>query len=409
MVRLLIENLSLTNFRICREIELAPCQGINILQGQNAQGKTTVLEAIWLLATTRSLRAQREGEMVAQGESAAAVNATILTEHRGQVELLVNVQCNDRKSVTVNGSKRPRVVDLLGSLNVVFFSANDLPLLDGEPADRRHFLNMEISQISPRYVHDFAQYRRILEQRNRLLKDIRDHRTSLESSGLAEWTTQLISYGAVISNKRSEYLRQLAPLACEAHKELTDGLEELELRYLPGFALPEWPSAVAERRSEAWYADEPLEADQDTTNEYIPAPEQIAHAFQAQLDQVLNDELRRGTTLLGPQRDDIQFVINGRNARLYGSQGQQRTAALAVKLAEYRLIEQQVGEPPVLLLDDVMSDLDDARRTHLMHWANGANQVFITCTNLRFLPDTMRDRSAIYRMEKGELTLWSDQ
>ncbi len=385
-----------------------PSKGINILQGQNAQGKTSVLEAIWLLATTRSLRAQREGEMVAQGESGASVSATVLTEREGHVDLQVNVQCNDRKSVIVNGSKRTRVVDLLGCLNVVFFSASDLPLLDGEPADRRHFLNMEISQISPRYVHDFAQYRRVLEQRNRLLKEIRDHRASIESSGLEEWTLQLVSYGAVISHKRSEYLRQLSPLAREAHRDLTDGLEDLELRYVPGFALPEWPVSVGESRSEGWYLDDPGEADDDTMAGYVPAPEQIATAFTTQLEQVRHDELRRGTTLLGPQRDDIQFMINGRNARLYGSQGQQRTAALAVKLAEYRLIEQQVGEPPVLLLDDVMSDLDDARRTHLMHWTNAANQVFITCTNVRFLPAEIRDRAAIYRMEQGALTAWRD-
>ncbi len=391
------------HFRICEEIELAPSSGINILQGQNAQGKTSVLEAIWLLATTRSLRAQREGEMVTQAQAAAVVSATVNTEREGHIDLQVTVQCNDRKTVTVNGSKRPRVVDLLGCLNVVFFSASDLPLLDGEPSDRRHFLNMEISQISPRYVHDFAQYRRVLEQRNRLLKEIRDHRASVDSSGLTEWTSQLVDYGAVISHKRSEYLRQLAPLARAAHRDLTDGLEELELRYIPGFALPEWPENVCEARAEAWYADEPTDAADTSLGEYVPAPVDIAAAFSAQLERMRADELRRGTTLLGPQRDDIQFVINGRNARLYGSQGQQRTAALAVKLAEYRLIEQQVGEPPVLLLDDVMSDLDDSRRAHLMHWAHAASQVFITCTNLRFLPDEIRDHAAIYRMDSGVL------
>ncbi|MBC7529086.1 MAG: DNA replication/repair protein RecF [Chthonomonadaceae bacterium] len=440
--------LKLSHFRNYRELRLQFGEGINIFYGRNAQGKTNILEAISLLATTRSLRASRESELILQDEEMAHVTAEIDREREGDAELTVSVFQGDKKTVRVNGMKRERVVDLLGQFNAVFFGSIDLVIVTGEPADRRHYLNIEISQISPRYVYDLGHYKRVLAQRNRLLRELRDRPRPPQEMGLDVWNEQLIKYGSTLFDKRRFYLDRLSLLAEEIHAELTDGRERLEVKYLPSITLPVKPTetktaetvelstnlstvstmannntssvaevnpnTVRESREDAYLHSVAQEASQ---GEKEPAPqtqnspampvntlESIESAFRRQLHGVGTEEARRGTTLLGPQRDDIAFFINGTDARLYGSQGQQRTVALALKLAEFRLIEEHVGEPPVMLLDDVMSDLDDHRRKHLLSWVRRRCQTFITCTNLRSFPKDLLAEASIFQVTAGTVT-----
>jgi DNA replication and repair protein RecF len=404
-------------------LEFVPGEGLNILHGANAQGKSNILESLSLLATTRSLRAGRESELILNGMEMAHVVAEIDREREGEVELQVSVFQSDKKAVRINGLKRGRVVELLGQFNAVFFGAIDLAIVNGDPSERRHYLNVEISQISPRYVYDLGHYKRVLEQRNRLLRDLRERPRSPQGSGLDEWNEQLVRYGAPLFDKRRFYMERLAPLADQIHRDLTEGKEGLEIRYLPSIPLPTEISASSlvreSTREERYLAAAESEADarsgsaaSSVTAAVLPeAPESplrgaeaIAAAFHRHLSRVAEDELRRGTTLIGPQRDDLTFLINGLDARAYGSQGQQRTVALALKLAEFRLIEDYVGEPPVMLLDDVMSDLDDTRRNHLLTWIQRRCQTFLTCTNLRSFPKEILTGATLFKVEAGTVT-----
>jgi DNA replication and repair protein RecF len=365
-----VVNIRLRDFRNYPELDLRPTSGLNLLVGENAQGKTNLLEAIHLLATTRSLKASREGEMIRHGGACAGVWAEVESETSGTALLEVEIYPGDRKSVRINGSRRERVTELLGQINVVFFGALDLGIVSGEPSLRRRYLNTEISQTSPKYCFDLANYRKVLEQRNRLLRDLRER--PIRNSGLEAWDEQLAAYGAMLVDKRRFYIERLAPLAEDVHRELTDGRETLTVRYLPN--LP-----IGDART----------------------PEAVADLFRAELARMRPEEIRRGTSLVGPQRDDLQFCIGGVDARPFGSQGQQRTVVLSLKLAEFRLMEALLGEPPVLLLDDVMSDLDDARRAHLLRWIDRKCQTFVTCTSLESFPRAILEGAQVYRVAQG--------
>ena len=403
--------LKLSGFRNYNVLDLTPGEGLNILHGANAQGKSNVLEALSLLATTRSFRAGRESEMIFRDSEMAHVTAEVSREREGDAEIQVSVFQTDKKAVRVNGLKRSRVVDILGQFNAVFFGSLDLPIVTGEPSTRRHYLNVEISQISPRYVYDLGHYKRVLEQRNRLLRELRERPRPPAEVGLDVWNQQLIQFGAPLFEKRRFYIERLAPLADQIHRELTDGKEGLEVRYLPSIVLPRCgePDRLRESSAEDRYLAE-VQAGAESEAPTLPqtppesplsATEAIANAFRRALEGVGLDEARRGTTLLGPQRDDMLFLINGLDARIYGSQGQQRTVVLALKLAEFQLIEDYVGESPVMLLDDVMSDLDDARRKHLLRWVRRRCQTFLTCTNLRSFPKEILDEATTFRVVAG--------
>lgn len=394
-----IDKLNLSSFRCCNQLEMSPGEGLNIIRGENAQGKTSILEALWLLTTTRSLRAYRESEMIERGQENAHITASVVREKMGEIEIQVSIHLSDRKTLKVNGSKRGRMVDLIGELNAVFFGSPDMAIVAGEPSDRRHFMNIEIAQISPKYIHTFASYKKVLEQRNKLLRDLRDNPRGASHSGLDAWTEQLIIHGGLLFERRQFYLDRLAPIADRIHQELTDGKECLEIRYLPSIHFEEvnetsdeYPEGLMEERA-------PFITDGSAREISL-----FTSAFREQIRKIEPDEIRRGTTLIGPQRDDIQILINGKEARLYGSQGQQRTAALALKLAEFKLIELCVGEAPIMLLDDVMSDLDDARRMHLLRHASSCGQTFLTCTAIRSIPKEMLEQANLWNMSNGEIS-----
>lgn len=390
---MLIRRLQLTDFRNFHTLDLAPGASLNIFVGENAQGKTSILEAVWLLATTRSLRATRESELIRAGAELACVTADLERERAGAVNLQVCVLENDRKSVRVNGMKRARTIDLLGEFNAVIFAAMDLAMVAGEPSGRRHFLNVAISQISPRYVLDHAHYRRVLQQRNRLLRDTRERPRPSASGELEAWDAELVKYGARIIERRRFFLERMAPVADSIHQNLTDGAERLSVQYAPGVPLQRAASADSGGETAAPW---PEDGSASTESE-----RQIAQAFYAELARLRPEEMRRGGTLLGPQRDDIRLLIDAVDARIYASQGQQRTVALALKLGEHRLTHEYVGEPPVMLLDDVMSDLDDRRRGKLLDWVAGRCQTLLTCTNLRAIPEKVLRSAQVFEVASG--------
>jgi len=282
----------------------------------------------------------------------------------------------EKKLVKINHGKQARVTDLIGNFNAVLFSSTDIDIIRGEPEERRRFLNYEIAQVSPRYILALGAYKRALEQRNRLLKDVKYGATGIES--LDVWTTQIIEHGSKIIERRRAYLDKLSVHAAEVHRDLTNGTETLTLSYAPSF---------------------PLSPDTITA-------EDAAITFKNALALVRRDELSRGSTLLGPQRDDLLFYVgtspeNATDVKIYGSQGQQRTAALSLRLAERRLIKEMVGEEPVVLLDDVLSDLDETRRGQIFALALSGGQTFLTATDVQSLPASTVAEARIWHVNAG--------
>ncbi len=337
-----IKKLKLHNFRNYEDETFEFGDGVNVLVGRNAQGKTNCAEAVFYLCTGASLRIRHDRQLIRKGTECASLFAE--TECRfGRLTLGADIYEN-RRELRLNGAKVARAVDFLGNMKSVFFSPGELRIVQDGPDERRRFLNLSISQTSKTYASALLRYNRILDQRNNLLKE-RD--VQLVSETLPVWDEQLSVYAAALIRRRREYLCMLSPFAADAHAFLTDGGEKLEL----GF------------------------------DENYPADEgEIARKLLAQLSSAYERDMRLGYTTVGPHRDDIRILIDGSDARGFASQGQTRTAALSMKLAELEIFKQISGEPPVLILDDVMSELDLPRRKKLLARCEGV-QCILTCTH----------------------------
>jgi len=348
-----VTSLKLENFRNYGTLRIEPGEGLNIFVGRNAQGKSNLLESLYILATSKSSRAGKDTELVRFGTPAARITADVVREKTSDIEIEMALSQSEKKA------------------------ARDLEIIRGEPSIRRRFLDLEIAQTSPRYVLALGSYRKTLEQRNRLLRDLRDGRISGSArESLPAWNEGLAQHGARLIERRRLFLERLAQLASETHRTLSDERDELQVTYLPSFPIDGLAEAPA-----------------------------IQERFQQELALVAGEEAARGVTVRGPQRDDIAFLVNGSDCRLFGSQGQQRTVALSLKLAERQLIEELVGEPPLLLLDDVLSDLDDARRGLLFDLtARAGSQTFLSCTNLRAFSPAVLERAAVYSVTDGEVS-----
>ena len=337
-----IKKLTLHNFRNYEDETFAFADGLNVLTGRNAQGKTNCAEAVFYLCTGSSLRIRHDRQLIRRGESCASLRAE--GESRfGTLSLEADIFENKRE-LRVNGVKVNKSADFLGNINSVFFSPGELRLIQDGPDERRRFLNLSISQTSRPYAQALLRYNKILDQRNNLLKN-RD--VSLVLDTLPVWDEQLARYAAVIVRHRAAYLKELSPLAQEAHAFLTEGAEELSLSF---------------------------DAD------YPEGEEAIAEELMKELSAANERDLRLGFTTVGPHRDDVKIAIGGTDARAFASQGQARTAALSLKLAEVEIFTRLAGEPPVLVLDDVMSELDLPRRKKLVARTEGL-QCIITCTH----------------------------
>ncbi len=355
-----ITELSLQNFRCYERVALELPSGLNVLVGPNTSGKTSLLEAVLLLATTRSPRSNHDHELVRWDCAWARVSGQFVSSEEQPLSIAVTLRgkgqpgaegpalpsyLSDAKHIEVAGRRCDSAVEVVGQAPVVFFSPDDLQLIKGSPSVRRRLLNMAIAQITRRYLDDLRRYRRALAQRNELLKQVA--RGEAEGAALAPWTSQLVETGVRISADRERFVAQLARAAAQVHGALTGGAEQLETRYRSVLA-----GAGDEQEREA--------------------------AFREQLEKQWPRELQLGATQVGPHRDEVTVTVNGRVLRQFGSQGQQRTAALAVKLAEAQVIGERREELPVLLLDDCLSELDPKRAAWLLELLAGFDQVLVT-------------------------------
>lgn len=334
-----VESLRLQDFRNIRELSLTFSPGINVLYGENAQGKTNVLEAIYLAGTTKSHRTSRDREMIRLGESESHIRMEVV-RRAGSYRIDMHLKKNKPKGVAVGGLPIRRAGELLGLVQMVFFSPEDLTVIKNGPGERRRFLDIVLSSLDALYLRDLTLYQRCLSQRNRLLHDLFFRPELLPS--LDVWDEQLVEIGTRIIEKRQMFTAELEEASAKIHRSLSGGTEALVLRYEPN-----------------------------------ASPEAFAHRLRAGRD----GDLRMKTTGTGPHRDDFGILANGLDLRLFGSQGQQRTAALSMKLSQIGLLEEKTGEKPVLLLDDVLSELDRSRQNYLLG-SLADTQTFITCTGL---------------------------
>lgn len=341
-----IEGLYLKDFRNYETLELVSDKNITLLIGDNAQGKTNILESIFLLATGRSHRTNNDHELVRWGKSFFNVKTKFFrmgSEHT--LEIRYSEQPK-KKAILLDGIEN-KLRDMFGQITTVFFSPEDLLLVKGMPALRRRFLDLEISQVNPAYYRYLQQYARILSQRNntlRLIREKREHENMLDI-----WDVQLADVGRMIINKRIDAIKKLAILARLMHRKITDGKEELSIQY----------------KSQC---------------EYVKNSDNAKGIIEQNLKNNRQQDIARANTSVGPHRDDLLLSVNGYDLRVFGSQGQQRTGVLALKLAELEYMKSETGEYPILLLDDVLSELDGERRRYLVETIKDRVQTFITTT-----------------------------
>ncbi|MBS1713611.1 MAG: DNA replication/repair protein RecF [Armatimonadetes bacterium] len=356
-----LAEIRLTDFRNYGPSHLEFDPGLNLIAGANAQGKTNLLEAVSLVSTGRLLRGGRDAHAVRHGCETATVEGTL---GGSGTTVTVELKKAGRKRVALNGASLPRASDLLGRLPSVSFSAADLAVVTGEPADRRQFLDWELAQLYPAYLQALAVYKRALEQRNVLLRQAQER--AVPDELFEAWEERMGPSGATLRAFRTEWVESLGRWAKEAHAVMGGG-EDLVLEYVP--------------KEDASDADAMLDA--------------LAASRRA--------DVQRGSTTVGPHRDDVAVTVGGTEARLFGSQGQQRTAVIAVKLAVLTCAEETFGQTPVLLLDDVFSDLDETRRARLIGLTlDRGGQVFLTCTEVA-QAGVLADRATAFRVESGEV------
>lgn len=375
-----LKSLRLRSFRnyVDRQIEFTGKK--TILVGDNAQGKSNLLEAVELLASLKSHRATRDRELVLDSAKTGQVDATVEGAY-GTRELSMVFRKQGGRTVAVNRETLRRQLDFLGVLNAVQFSSLDLDLVRGAPDSRRSWIDGLLIQLEPVYSSMLQQYNQVLKQRNALLKKIRAVRKDQESSELIGdyepqlklWDEQLAAAGSRVTRRRARVINRLAPIAESWHKRIS-GNEQLEINYLPNVE---------------WTEDEPVKVQQ---------------AFLEKIQERRGVEQYQGKTVVGTHRDEIEFTINQTPARHYGSQGQQRTLVLALKLAELILIEEVVGESPLLLLDDVLAELDLHRQQQLLEVIGDRFQTIITTTHIdSFNQDWIKD-SQILAVEAGKIS-----
>lgn len=377
-----LKSLHLRQFRNYRDCIVDFDAPKTILVGNNAQGKSNLLEAVELLSTLKSHRSVRDRDLVLEEATVSQIRANLERAY-GSVELALTLRTQGRRTVALNQESLRRQLDFLGTLNAVQFSSLDLELVRGAPERRRNWLDSLLIQLEPIYAYILQQYNQVLRQRNALLKKIRgqeaegrlDESSSKDyDSQLALWDAQLATTGSRVTRRRARVLERLAPLASAWHASISGATEVLEVTYAPNIS---------------------IEKDD---------PEGVQQAFLDKIQLRRIPERTHATTLIGPHRDEVEFTINQTPARSYGSQGQQRTLVLALKLAELKLIEEVVGEPPLLLLDDVLAELDLNRQNQLLEAIQDRFQTLITTTHLGAFDSQWLNSSQILSVQAGQIS-----
>ena len=355
-----IESVQLKNFRNYKNLELYLDPGTNIFYGDNAQGKTNILESVYLCGTTKSHRSSKDREMIRFEQEEAHIRMAI-KKNTLSYRIDMHLKKNKSKGIAINAQPIRKAKELFGVINLVFFSPEDLHIIKNGPAQRRRFIDLELCQLDSVYLSDLTSYHQVLNHRNRLLKDLSFNTNLLEMLNI--WDLQMIRYGKKIISKRAAFIQELNEIASEVHKNLTGGKEYLEILYEPDTK------------------EEDLEENLQKNRE--------------------KDKIRKLTSI-GPHRDDLNFMINGMDIRKYGSQGQQRTAALSLKLSEISLVKKKVKDTPVLLLDDVLSELDSHRQNYLLECLQDI-QTLVTCTGLDDFIAHQFQINKVFKVINGEV------
>ncbi|TCZ75659.1 DNA replication/repair protein RecF [Paenibacillus albiflavus] len=366
-----LKKLSVRHYRNYEELELNTDSNVNIFLGSNAQGKTNLLEAIYVLALTKSHRTFQDKELIRWQADSAHIAAEIDKKY-GPCKLELALSSKGKR-VRINGLEQRKLSQFIGALNVVMFAPEDLEIVKGSPGVRRRFMDMEIGQVYPSYIYDLSQYQKTLQQRNNMLKNA--FKAPLDQDMLSVWDEQLVTYGVKIMKKRQNFIKKLQKWAEQIHAGITNGKEQLTITYSPSVA------------------------DSEEVDDTV-----VFDQFMVKLSKIRDQEIRRGVSILGPHRDDLLFFINGKEVQTYGSQGQQRTTALSLKLAELELIYEEVGEYPILLLDDVLSELDEYRQTQLIQTFQSKVQTFITTTGLESVHLDQLNNASIFHVNSGSIT-----
>ena len=363
---MIIKSIELADYRNYEALTLQFDKGINILYGDNAQGKTNILEAVYVAATTKSHKGSKDKEMISFDADEAHIR-TYLEKEGVEIRVDMHLRKSATKGIAIDGQKIKRAADLLGLCNVVFFSPEDLAIIKNGPSERRRFVDMELCQLDQIYLHNLNQYNKIVNQRNKLLKDM--YLSPGLKDMLSVWDMQLVSYGSEIIKRRKLFVEQLNDILYGIHKNLSGEKEELKIQYEPDVCEAE---------------------------------------FENKLFCSVERDIRMKITSVGPHRDDFAFMINGVDARKYGSQGQQRTAALSLKLAEIELVKKITSDNPILLLDDVLSELDSNRQKLLLN-SIGDIQTIITCTGLEEFVNNRFQVNRIYNVVEGTVNCMNEE
>ena len=357
---MIIKSLELMNFRNYDFLDLKFSEGTNILYGDNAQGKTNVLEAIYLSATTKSHKGSKDRDIVNFNAEEAHIR-TYLEKEGIEYKVDMHLRKSKSKGIAVDGQKLKKAADLLGLLNVVFFSPEDLSIIKNGPAERRRFVDMELCQLDNFYLYNLNHYNKIVNQRNKLLKDMYFNPQLRDTLNI--WDSQLVSFGSKIIERRRIFIDQLNEIIYEIHKKLSGDKEELVIKYEPDVEI-----------------------------------ENFENAMRASQEK----DMKLKQTCVGPHRDDFSFMVGDIDIRKFGSQGQQRTAALSLKLSEIELVKKITKDTPVLLLDDVLSELDSNRQNYLLN-SIGDIQTIITCTGLDEFVNNRFEIDKVFRVVEGTI------
>jgi DNA replication and repair protein RecF len=369
---LYIQNITLSSYRNYERLDLQFENKVNVIIGENAQGKTNLMEAIYVLAMAKSHRTSNDKELIRWDEDYAKIEGRVIKKN-GSVPIQLVISKKGKKG-KVNHIEQQKLSQYVGAVNTIMFAPEDLNLVKGSPQVRRRFLDMEIGQVSPVYLHDLSLYQKILSQRNHFLKQLQT-RKQTDQTMLDVLTEQLTEFAAKVVMKRLQFVDQLEKWAQPIHSGISRGLEELTLKYHTSLHVSDSPDLS-----------------------------KMINSYQETFSKLRDKEIERGVSLSGPHRDDVLFYVNGRDVQTYGSQGQQRTTALSLKLAEIDLIQEEIGEYPILLLDDVLSELDDYRQSHLLHTIQGRVQTFVTTTSVDGIDHKTLNEAEIFRVENGTLS-----
>ncbi len=364
-----ITKIQLEQFRNMEEMVLCPCPGINVIYGDNAQGKTNLAEAIWMFTGAKSFRGAKEKEMLRFGSEQSKLHLEFWGGGRQQTADIRILNQKNQKTAWLNEVQLESAAKLAGSFYAVVFSPTHLSLIKEGPALRRKFLDTALCQIIPKYEANLREYHRILDQRNALLKDL--ERFPQLSDTLDIWDQHLAKCGAWLLYCRNQYVKRMLPVAYEVYRGISGEKEELSM---------ELESSIG--------ATEDMDR------------EELRQLFLEKLKECRSADIMKHSSSCGPHRDDLDLRVNGLPLRLYGSQGQQRSCVLALKLAECAIIEELTGESPVILLDDVMSELDSQRRSYLLNRITG-RQVFVTCCDQESVQ--LLEEGRAFHIDKGHL------